>query len=426
MKKVSIGLIGAGTVGSGLIKILSESKEKIASRSGIELNLKSVCDVNLAQLKEILPSHILTTTKYQDITESKDIDLVVELVGGTGIAYQIVKSAIENKKTVVTANKALLSEKGVELFELAEKNQVEIGLEASVGGAIPVIRSVRTGMVSNEFLSIYGILNGTTNFILTKMELENLEYSTALKMAQELGFAEQDPTFDVEGLDAAHKISLLGGLAFDKKIFTKDMYIEGITNISKTDIQFARSLGYRIKLLGVCKNQNGQIEARVHPTMVPLNHPLSSVMNEMNAVYFETSNSGPSMFLGKGAGSLPTASAVVSDLVFYGARRNLNLFEKNTFESVQVQDMDEVKDRYYFRFNTLDKPGVLAEIAQILGSNNISILSVLQNEAVKEPVEVIVITHTAREKDIRKSIEQIDQLSIIKEKTTIIRLENIK
>ena len=426
MKKVSIGLIGAGTVGSGLIEILHSQQKQILERTGIELDLLQICDTNPARIPSYNKAAIVSD--YKAITQNPNIDIVVELVGGTGIAYEIVKSALQNSKTVVTANKALLSEKGTELFQLAQEKNVEIGYEASVGGAIPVIRSIKTGLVANDFQSMFGILNGTTNYILTKMEEDNMDYAEALKQAQDLGFAEKDPTFDVEGIDAAHKLSILIGLAFNQKINLDNIPIVGISKLTKADIQSAKLLGLRIKLLGVCKKIGDKLEARVEPTMIPLTHPIASVRNEMNAIFFETSFSGPSMLLGKGAGSLPTASAILSDLVFYGSRRGQeNLFrEKNHFSQGSLVPSGENQARYYLRFKTVDRPGVLGEITSIIGRNSISISSMRQNESREEPVELIIITHEAFEKDVRNSLQEIDKkFDIIRGKSIMIRLEDL-
>jgi homoserine dehydrogenase len=425
MKTIKVGLIGAGTVGSGLIQIINEKSNVVLNRSGIQIILHKVCDANPDVSKKY--PNISTTTKYTDITQDKEIDLVVELVGGTKIAYDIVKDALNSSKTVVTANKALLSEKGQELFSLAQKMKVEIGYEASVGGTIPIIRSIKTGLIANDFEGIYGILNGTTNFILSKMEEENLEYSTALKIAQDLGYAEKDPTFDVEGIDTAHKVSLLAGIAFGKKINIKDMYVEGISNISKSEIKTANSLGYRIKLLGICKIINGNMEARVQPTMLPLSHSLSSVRNEMNAIFLNTSYSGPLMFSGRGAGSLPTASAILSDIIFYASRiGNMDTFsENNIFPEAKITPHGQETGRYYIRFNTVDKPGVLAEISHHLGQKNVSISTVRQDESPEEPIEVIILTHKCKESELRSAIKEIDTLPIIQSKTVLVRLEEL-
>lgn len=349
----------------------------------------------------------------------------MELVGGTDVAYSIVKEALKNGKTVITANKALLSQKGNELFSLAQEQGLEIGMEASVAGAIPVIRSIKSALGSDSFLSLYGILNGTTNFILSKMESEHLDYSEALRTAQELGFAEKDPTFDVEGIDTAHKISILGSLAFSEKIPLQSIQIEGITKISKLDIQFANELGYRIKLLGLVRKLSHRVEARVQPVMIPIKHPFANIMNEMNAVYYQTVYAGPGMFVGKGAGSLPTASSVVSDVLYYGARKNKGLSpEKNLFPEATISEDNGSLVRYYLRFTTVDLPGVLSEISKVLGDHGISISSVRQNEAEKEPVEVVVITHPTTEENIKKSLKIIDGLSLIRHTSVAIRLED--
>ncbi|EMO27570.1 homoserine dehydrogenase [Leptospira interrogans serovar Bataviae str. HAI135] len=318
-----------------------ESK-KYLEKFGIELILSSVCTRTPEKIRTELQSfpNCKLESDYQKLITNPEIDMILELVGGTDIAYSIVKDALKYGKTVVTANKALLSQKGDELFSFAQERGLEIGMEASVAGAIPVIRSIKSGLGSDSFLSLYGILNGTTNFILSKMESENLDYSEALRIAQDLGFAEKDPTFDVEGIDTAHKISILGSLAFSEKIPLQSVQIEGITKISGLDIRFASELGYRIKLLGLVRKLSHKIEARVQPVMIPIKHPFANIMNEMNAVYYQTAYAGPGMFVGKGAGSLPTASSVVSDILYYGARRNKGIFqEKIFFHKLQFQKL---------------------------------------------------------------------------------------
>ncbi|AAN50836.1 homoserine dehydrogenase [Leptospira interrogans] len=427
MERIRIGLIGAGTVGSGVIEILKKESNKYLEKFGIELILSSVCTRTPEKIKKELQSfpNCKLESDYQKLVTDPEIDMILELVGGTDIAYSIVKDALKFGKTVITANKALLSQKGDELFSFAQEKGLEIGMEASVAGAIPVIRSIKSSLGSDSFLSLYGILNGTTNFILSKMELENLDYSEALRIAQDLGFAEKDPTFDVEGIDTAHKISILGSLAFSEKIPLQSVQIEGITKISGLDIRFASELGYRIKLLGLVRKLSHKIEARVQPVMIPIKHPFANIMNEMNAVYYQTAYAGTGMFVGKGAGSLPTASSVVSDILYYGARRNKGIFqEKNIFPQAMISEANVSLVRYYLRFTTVDLPGVLSEISKVLGDHGVSISSVRQNETEKEPVEVVVITHPATEESIKNSLKIIDGLSLIRHTSVAIRLED--
>ncbi|AOP35454.1 homoserine dehydrogenase [Leptospira tipperaryensis] len=427
MERIRIGLIGAGTVGSGVLEILKKESAAYREKYGLDLILSSISTRTPDKIKKELQNfpNCKLESDFKKIISDPDIDMILELVGGTDVAYTIVSEALKNGKTVITANKALLSQRGDELFTLAHERGLEIGMEASVAGAIPVIRSIKTGLGSDSFLSLYGILNGTTNFILSKMELEHLDYSEALRIAQELGFAEKDPTFDVEGIDTAHKISILGSLAFSQKIPLQSVQIEGITKISRLDIQFAGELGYRIKLLGLVRKISDQLEARVQPVMIPVKHPFANIMNEMNAIYYQTSYAGPGMFVGKGAGSLPTASSVVSDILYYGARRNKGLaLEKNLFPTASVSEANGSLVRYYLRFTTVDLPGVLSEISKVLGDHGISISSVRQNEVEKEPVEVVVITHPATEENIKKSLKIIDGLSLIRHASVAIRLED--
>ncbi len=426
MKQIRIGLVGAGVVGSNLLQLLEKNRQTIQTRNQLDLQVVAIATRTPSKIQHL--TQIPISTDAKSIASREDVDIVVELVGGTEIASEVVHSALKNKKAVVTANKALLSEKGDELFQLAFENGVEIGYEAAVAGSIPIIRTLRDGLSSCEFEVICGILNGTTNFILTKMEEEDWDYATALKVAQDLGFAESDPTFDVEGIDAAHKISLLASLAYRSKVPFSNLKVEGISKLKSIDIQASKSLGYRIKLLGISKITNGGILTKVHPTLVPLNHPLANVMNESNAVFYKTVEAGAGMVTGKGAGGLPTASAVLADLIYYGSRIRIQdkILENNSYPISKKAREEENKVRNYLRFSTLDKPGVLSEIARILGKNDISIASVQQKESEKEPVNVIVVTHESNEGNFAQSLSEIDKASFIKEKTVAIRLlENL-
>ncbi|WCL49806.1 homoserine dehydrogenase [Leptospira sp. GIMC2001] len=430
MKKCNIGLIGAGNVGKGLIEMIADQKINIQKKLGIDLEIVEIATRTPSKLKNFTTSKL--SDQYVNVTTNPDIDIVVELIGGTDTALEVVLSAIENGKTVITANKALISEKGSIIFPQALNKKVEIGYEAAVAGAIPIIRTIRNGLSSNSFEFVAGILNGTTNFILTKMEMENLGYLEALKLAQDKGYAEADPTFDVEGIDVAHKISILSNLAFGKHISVEQVETFGITKISALDIQNALKLGFRIKLLGIgTASSDGKILCSVQPVLIPLTHPLANVMNENNAVYYKTLHSGPGMLTGKGAGSHPTASAVLSDIIYYFLRRESESTinpENNIFPEAEYGLAEASLARYYLRFTTVDKPGVLAEISRVLGNNLISISSMQQDESIEnELTNVVILTHEANVGKLKKSIQEIDKLTdFIKEQTVAFPLmENI-
>lgn len=422
MKKCKIGIIGAGTVGKSLVGMVREQKEIFFSKLGTEIEIIQIATRTPEKISSKVDCPV--TTDWKGLIQNPEIDAIVELIGGVDVAFEIATMALENKKTFITANKALISEKGRELFALAEKNQVEIGYEAAVAGAIPIIRSLRDSLGSNRFEYVAGILNGTTNFILTKMEVEKLSYPQALKLAQDLGFAEADPSFDVEGIDVAQKTGILANLAFGRFFFSQKIKTKGITEVSDMDIENALSMGYRIKLLGIARETKGKILATVQPVLIALSHPLATIMNENNAVFYKTNFSGSGMVTGAGAGGNPTASAVMADILYYFSRResilhNQNLLEKNLFPEADYDSSEDSDSRYYIRFTTVDKPGVLSEISKVLGNNGISISSVKQNESIEnEPTNVLITTHLAKEKDILQSLETIDSnSSIIKEKT---------
>lgn len=431
MKKFNIGLIGAGTVGKGLIRMIQEQKGIISEKYGIEIAITEIATRTPSKIEGIVNCKV--TDQWINVTKNPDIDVVVELIGGTDIAFSIVTSALEHGKTVVTANKALISEKGSLVFAKAEEKNLEIGYEAAVAGGIPIIRTLRNSLGSNDFQLIAGILNGTTNFILSKMENDNLSYADALKLAQDAGYAEADPTFDVEGIDVAHKISILGNLAFGRHIDATKVETIGITKISDLDIQNALQLGFRIKLIGITMMIKDKVLTKVQPVLIPLSHPLSNIMNENNAIYYKTNFSGSGMLSGKGAGADPTASAVLSDIIFYACRRqeilaNKEFMEKNSFPEASYDFSNTELARYYLRFTTVDKPGVLAEISKILGKNGISISSVQQNESIEnEPTNVVILTHLAPSGNYKQSIQDIDKLeAIIREPTVAFPLlENL-
>jgi homoserine dehydrogenase len=353
---------------------------------------------------------------------------VIELIGGIHPAKDFILKALENGKHVVTANKALLAECGKELFEAASRHQRNLYFEGSVGGGIPLIKGLREGLIGNQLKAIYGIVNGTSNYILSKMSLEGVDFNEALKGAKELGYAEADPTLDIEGIDSAHKLVILASLAYGGWVDFKKIYIEGITQIGAQDIAHARHFGYAVKLLAIAKDKGRWIEARVHPTLIPQNNLLSSVNGVFNAVYYHGDFVGRGLFYGRGAGERPTASAVVGDLVDIAhrldSRESVQKFDGNRTPKKEVQDIGELECRCYLRFSALDKPGVLAKIAGVLGEHRISIAAVLQNERHESgPVPVVIMTHQAKERDFREAIEKIDKLDVIRRKTLRIRIE---
>jgi homoserine dehydrogenase len=421
MKTINVGLIGLGTVGSGVYEIIRDNAELIKKRTGVNIIIKAVSTRTKQKASSLGISDEIFIQNPLDLIKINDIDVVIELIGGYDTAYQIVSEAIKNKKHVITANKALIAKYGYELFSLAQKNDVNVLFEASVGGCIPILRSIEESFQSDNITQIYGILNGTTNYILTKMN-EGMSYEDALKKAQELGFAEADPTFDVCGADVSQKLSILASLAFDSKL-SQEPYTEGITAITKNDIIYAKELGYSIKLLAIAKKNKDIIELRTHPTMIPLSHVFANVNNENNAVMFSTINSGNVFLSGKGAGKFPTATVVVSDIIEVASRVRIT---ERQFNVSKIMLFNETISRYYLRLNVVDKPGVFAKIAKILGDNNISIAAVTQKEENKEVVPIVVLTHPVREGDISNAINECVNLDVVKSKPMLIRIEDLK
>ncbi|MCP5462708.1 MAG: homoserine dehydrogenase [bacterium] len=387
MKKITVGVIGFGTIGTGVVKTLENNKELFQDRIGVPVDLKWVADIDIVRDRGIAVSAERLTTDGFKIVDDPEVDIVIELVGGCGIAKEFIVRALKNGKSVVTANKALLAEHGKELFEKEEKSDGTIAFEAAVAGGIPIIKVVRESFVANRIESIHGIINGTANYIFTKMAREKISFAQALKQAQELGYAEADPTLDVDGIDSAHKLVILGSLASSTIFSMEDCYIEGIRKISEIDIDYAEKFGYVIKLLAIYKNYNGQVQLRIHPTLIPDSHLLGSVMDSYNGIFVKGDVVGSTMFYGRGAGELPTASAVLADVVDIArAMVNDTLAQRKDFtrprQTVKVTDISDIESRYYFRFTVIDQPGVLAEIAGILGRCKISISDVLQKNAV--------------------------------------------
>ncbi|MCX8026267.1 MAG: homoserine dehydrogenase [Thermodesulfovibrionales bacterium] len=428
---VNVGIIGFGTVGSGTAKILLNSKELIRQKTGLDINLKRISDLDITRDRGVkVPDGVLTTSA-KDVIYDPDIDIVVELIGGIHPAKDFMLEAISQKKHVVTANKALLATEGRDIFKSADEHGVDVGFEASVAGGIPIIKVLREGLVANSITAIYGIINGTCNYILTKMTNEGAEFSDTLKEAQRLGYAEADPTFDIEGIDTTHKLTILASLAFGIPLSYNKIYREGITHITAQDIAFAGELGYKIKLLAITKITGDSIEMRVHPTMVPNNYLISKIDGVFNAVYVEGDSVGATLYYGRGAGDMPTGSAVVADIIDIAKKIQTNSPPDNFIRSLakdtydkKIMDMGDVMSNYYFRFSALDKPGVLSKISGVLGANNISIASVIQKgRQVGGSVPLVMLTHTAREKDVLNALNEINKMPVVSEKTLFIRVE---
>lgn len=422
MKQVKVGIIGFGVVGTGTAKILLSHRDVIKKRTGIDLILKKVADKDITRPRDItLPEGVLTTSA-QEVIDDPEIDIVVELIGGLHPAKEFIIEALSKGKHVVTANKALLAEDGNDIFALAKEKGLQVGFEASVGGGIPIIKVMREGLIANKMLAIYGIINGTTNYILTKMTQEGIDFQDALREAQQLGYAEADPTLDIEGIDSAHKITILASLAYGIPLSFSKVYCEGITKITSQDIAFAREFGYKIKLLAIAKILNGEIELRVHPTMVPEDYLIAKVDGVFNAIYVEGDNVGSTLYYGRGAGSMPTGSAVVSDIV--DIAKGTNPMPLELTENLRIKPIEEIESMYYFRFSALDRPGVLSKISGVFGEHNISIASVIQKGRSKEgAVPLVILTHKAKERDVLAAVEKIDKLPVVAAKSVFIRVE---
>ncbi|MEN6359140.1 MAG: homoserine dehydrogenase [Smithella sp.] len=433
MKNISIGLIGLGNIGTGVVKLLKQNEKLITQKLGAKLILKKIADINITSPRGVKIPKNLLTTDAREILNDPEISIVIELMGGYEPARTFVLTAIKNGKHVVTANKAMLATYGNDIFPAAQKKGVDIGFEASVGGTIPIIKTLKESLVANKINSIVGIMNGTCNFILTKMTDEGKAFDVVLKEAQQLGFAEADPTFDIEGIDTSHKMAIVLSLAYGKKVQLKDIYLEGITKISSEDIAFAKELGYRIKLLAIGRLRGNAVEARIHPTMIASGHLLANVNRNYNAFHLVGDASGPVFLFGQGAGMMPTASAVFSDIldsarnVMKGisGRVPLRSITETGMKKIQLIPMDNIETKYYFRFTVVDRPGVLSKISGILGDHNISLETVIQ-KASKEAgaVPIVMTTYKAKEKDVRQALTKIDRLDIVRDKTILIRIED--
>ncbi len=432
---VKIGLIGFGTVGSGVVKILHNNADIITRRVGRKVVLAKIADLDVTTDRGVLVSSGILTTNVNDILDDPQIDIVVELIGGHEPAKRFILQALSSKKGVVTANKALLADHGEEVFEAAFKAQADLGFEASVGGGIPIIRSLTEGLAGNRLTSITGIMNGTSNYILSRMTHEGRDFSDILKEATREGYAEADPSLDIDGVDAAHKLVIMVNLAYGTPVPMSAVYTEGISKISTVDIAFARELGFTIKLLGIAKFQEQVIEARVHPTLVPAESPIAQVNGVYNAIHLVGDAVGDIVLYGQGAGSLPTASAVVGDIIDLARNRMHGSFSRVPATSFQwesrqplaIKPMAEIESRYYLRCMVKDEPRVLSTISGILGKHKISISSVLQKGRKQgQPVPLVILTHRSSERGLQSALQDVNALSIVSEPTTLLRMEAVE
>ena len=434
MKKINVGLLGCGTVGTGVAKILIENKGLIRSKLGADLTLKYVADIDATTDRGIkFDKGIFINDPYK-VVNDPDIDIVVEMIGGEDIAKDLILKAIDNGKQVVTANKALLAgSSGNDLVKAATEKGVDLAFEASVGGCIPIIKSLRESLAGSSIKSMTGILNGTCNYILSKITDDGSTFEDALAKAQANGYAEADPGLDVDGLDTAHKLAILSSLAYGMEINLDDIYIEGISKITPADIEFAGEFGYRIKLLAISKNKGNVVEARVHPTMIPFGNLLSNVNGSLNAITINGDAVGKILLYGQGAGMMPTANAVVSDAmdlarnILYGAvgRVPLLSYQMDSIRKIDILSIDEIYMHYYFRFSALDRPKVLSKISGILGDYGISIKSVHQMEGkTGGTVPIVMLTHIAKEADVKKALSEITLLDVVSSNPVLIRIED--
>ncbi len=428
MKEIGVGLLGLGTIGSGVARILPANADLLANRLGIRLALRRAADLS-AERRAAAPAGVPTTDDAAAVVDAGDVDVVVELIGGTGAARELVTRALRQGKPVVTANKALLAAHGAELFQLARENGAELYYEASVGGGIPVIRALREGLVADNVRRIYGILNGTCNFILTSMEQTGQSFAQALQAAQAAGYAEANPALDIDGQDTAHKAVILASLIYGQHFTIADVSVEGIRGLAELDMAYARELGYCIRLLAVIREAGSEVEVRVHPALVPSRHILASVKGVFNAMLIESDGAGELMFYGRGAGREPTASAVISNVadaaMVLAAGAERRHFRTGPAAARRLRDINQTEVRYYLRLNLLDRPGVFGEIGTVLGRHGISIASLLQKEdRAGEQVPVVIITHTAPERAFREALAEIDALPIVGAKTMRLRIVN--
>jgi homoserine dehydrogenase len=435
LKQLNVGILGLGTVGGGTYTVLKRNAAEITRRTGVDIKVVQVADKNIARAKELTNDETNVTDDAFVVVNNPEIDVIVELIGGYTIAKDLILKAIENKKHVVTANKALIAVHGNEIFSAAQKMNVMVAFEAAVAGGIPIIKALREGLTANRNEWVAGILNGTTNYILTEMRDKGLAYQDVIGEAQRLGYAEADPTFDVEGIDAAHKLVIMSAIAFGIPLKFDEAYTEGITKLQQTDIQYAEELGYNVKLLGISKRTDKGIELRVHPTLIPEKRLVANVDGAMNAVVVQGDAVGPTLYYGAGAGAEPTASAVIADLIDVARLKDVSSTQRAPFLSYQpeqVQDLpviaiEEVETAFYIRLRATDKPGVMATITKILGDLKISIDAMIQKEPATgtSEADIVILTHITVEKNMNIAIEQIEALPAVVGEIVKIRMETL-
>ena len=424
MKQLKIGLLGLGQVGSGVYSILKSKGRMLAQKHGVRFHIEKIAVRRPAKKRLVRAKRSELTTNARALVRNPEIDVIVELIGGIHPAKELILTALKSGKDVITANKALLAEHGRELFREAKRRGQHLFFEASVGGGIPVIKTIREGLIANKIHSVYSIINGTSNYILTKMSEEGLDFKDALKLAQEKGYAEADPKLDIEGTDAAHKLAILASLIFGGWVSLDDIYVRGISSIRSEDIAFAHEFGYVIKLLAIAKKSADGIEAHVQPALLPKSHVLSSVGGSYNAVFMRGDEVGDILLYGRGAGSRPTGSAVVSDLVDIARMRESDDFFSPELKPLRVRSMSSLLSRYYLRIHVIDRPGVLAQISHVLGRHRISISDVIQKERrLGSVVPLILLTHETQVESLVRAVRAINQLSVLKGKTQVLRIE---
>lgn len=429
MEKVDIAILGLGTVGQGVVKVIQKSADQWFHKCGAEINIKKVLEKDFERERDVeLPDGVMTDN-WQEIVNDPDIKVIVEVMGGIHPALEFQLEAMEKGKSVVTANKDLIAEHGQELFEMAQNKGVDFYFEASVGGGIPIIAPMKQSLVANNIQQVMGIINGTTNYILTRMDKDGMKYEDALKQAQELGYAEANPTSDVDGIDAARKIAILASIAFHTRVRLQDVYVEGISKITTTDLRYARELGYTIKLLGIAREDNDEIEVRVNPSMISIHHPLANVLDSYNAIFVRGDAVGDTMFYGRGAGQLPTASSIVGDIVevIKNIRKDCKgRLTCTCYDTKKIKEIGKVETKYYLRMHVLDRPGALANIANVFGNHGVSLATVIQKDGrLGEVAELVLITHEVKESNLQNALKVIREMSITHEIDSLIRVEGI-